>query len=122
MPSPTTSVALYRIVAAGALWIAPEPLGKAFGMATPPDQPGTFLGRVFASRDVALGVGVAQSSGAAQRHWLKVGIGTDAVDLVAAVLAGRSGALSRWGTVACFGASALALGLGIAALGENPGQ
>ena len=119
MPSATTSVAMYRIVAAGAFWAAPEPLGKAFGMATPPDQPGTFLGRIFASRDVALGVGVAQSSGAARQHWLKVGVGVDAIDVAAALLAGRSGALSRWGTVACFGASALALGLGIAALGEE---
>jgi hypothetical protein len=88
-------------------------------MATPPDQPGTFLGRVFASRDVALGVGVLQTAGATRRHWLKVGVGVDAVDLAAAVLAGRSGALTRWGTVACFGASALAFGLGVAALRED---
>jgi hypothetical protein len=119
MPNPTSSVALYRIIAAGAMWFAPEPLGRPFGMATPPDQPGTFLARVFASRDVALGVGVMQTDGDVRRHWLKVGVGVDTVDLVAAALAGRSGALSRFGTIACLAASGLALGLGIAALADE---
>lgn len=115
----TRAVALYRVVAAGAMWVLPRPIAKPFGMATAPDEPGEYLGRVFASRDVALGAGVLQSTGAAQRHWIKVGIGTDAVDLVAAALAARSGALSKPSAVMCGLASGLALGLGVAALAEQ---
>lgn len=115
----TRAVALYRIAAAGVMWALPEPVARPFGMATPADQPGTYLGRVFASRDVALGVGVAQAAGPARRHWLKVGIGVDAVDLAAAVLAGRSGALSKASVAMCTLASGLALGLGVAALVED---
>lgn len=91
MPSAATAVALYRVLAAGAMWPAPTALGKPFGMATP-------------------------RSGATRRHWLKIGLAVDSVDLVAAVLAGRRGGLTRAGTVMCFSASALAAGLGAAAL------
>lgn len=115
----TRAVALYRIVAAGVMWVLPGPIAKPFGMGTPADQPGTYLGRVFASRDVALGVGVEQASGAARRHWLTVGVAVDAVDLAAAGLAARSGALSRTSAVLCALASGVALVLGLKALGEE---
>jgi hypothetical protein len=120
MANPAKSVALYRVVSAGILWAFPEPLSKPFGLATPPDQPGTFLARIWTSRDVALGAGVLASAGAEQRLWLKIGAVTDAVDMTAAVLAGRSGALSKVGTVACLGASGLALFWGVQALTQKP--
>ncbi len=122
MASPAKSVALYRVLSAGVLWVFPEPLSKPFGLATPPDQPGTFLARIWTSRDVALGAGVLASEGDAQRLWLKVGAVTDAVDMTAAVLAGRSGTLTKLGTAACLGASGLALFWGVQALTETPGS
>jgi hypothetical protein len=97
-------------------WVAPELTGRLFGLDAVANPQLPYLGRLFGVRDVALGAGLALSSGQSRKLWLQLGIACDAADAVAGLLAGRKGQLSKVSTVLVTAPALLAIALGVAGL------
>ncbi len=111
-----------RLVIGAAAWLAPRASGKGFGLRPAENPQAPYLGRLFGARDVALGVGTLQATGEARRQWLRIGVGVDAADAVAAIAAGRAGYLNPVAAGMVFAPAAAAVVLGLAALqGEDDG-
>lgn len=110
-----TIVALRVNIGLGA-WIAPRLAGRLFGLDAEANPQLPYVGRLFGVRDVALGAGLAGSSGSARRLWLQVGVACDAADAVAGLIAGRNGEISKVATVLVTAPALMGIGLGLAAL------
>jgi hypothetical protein len=109
-------LAALRIAIGAGAWLAPRMTGKGFGLDAGANPQSPYLARLFGARDVALGLGTLQASGAAQRQWLQLSIAVDAADAVAAVAAGRAGYLSPVAAGLVFAPAAAAVALGVSAL------
>ena len=75
-----------------------------------------FVTRMFGVRDLVLGAGALSTSGDERRRWLQATVVADVGDLVAAVIAGRSGHLPRHGAIMLGLTAGTGTALGIAAL------
>lgn len=96
----------------GSMWVAPRLGAKLFGM--DPEQDGvTFLARLFAVRDLALGLSLMQSSGADADRQVDVGIMVDALDLVAILMGAARKDIGARTVVLGGGAAAAALMMGL---------
>jgi hypothetical protein len=102
-------------------FLAPGLTGRLFGLDPAANPQAPFLARLFASRDVALAYGLATSTGSARAQWLRVGIACDIADAAAAVIAGRSGQLSKLAValITVTGLSGAGVGLAVL-LGDAP--
>jgi hypothetical protein len=93
-----------RLVIGAMTWVAPTVAprltGKVYGLSEVGPQL-AYVGRLFAIRDVAFGIGLFASRGKARRLWWQLGILCDAVDVAAAAVAARTGQLPR-GSAAFF--------------------
>lgn len=99
--------------------VAPRFGARMFGL-EPERNPGLpYTMRLFAVRDAALGVGLAAADPRDRDRWLDLGLASDASDVAAALLAGRSGALTRRSALMCAGAASVAVLLGLAAKGSD---
>jgi Domain of unknown function (DUF4267) len=105
-----------RLVIGAAAWLAPRASGKGFGLNPDENPQAPYLGRLFGARDVAMGIGTLQATGEARRQWLKVGVGVDAADALAAIAAGRAGYLNPVSAALVFAPAVAAVALGLAAL------
>ena len=106
------------LIGLGAL-VAPRFGARVFGL-EPERNPGLpYTMRLFAVRDAALGAGLLRADPRDRRQWVDLGIASDASDVAAAVLAGRSGALHRKAAAMCAVAASVALGLGVLARGSD---
>lgn len=121
MPAVTTLVAIRANIGLGA-WLAPRLAGRLFGLDAEANPQLPYVGRLFGARDVALGAGVAASSGNARRLWLQIGMACDAADAVAGLIAGRNGEISKVSTVLVTAPALMGIGLGLAALREGTGD
>lgn len=110
---PRTSLPLGRIGIGAATFAAPELVGSLFGFQTGADGAAAFMARLFAVRDVALGIGTLLSSGSAQDLWWRLGIACDAGDAATGWLAIRSGVPKR--------GPALTMAVALAAVGAGLG-
>ena len=111
-----------RFLLGSSTWLTPRFAGTMMGLDPRVNESAPYLGRLFAARDVVLGVGAAQSSGDVQRQWLTFGVAVDAADFLAAVAAIRKGELGGRGAVAGVGIAAAATALGVLALnGDGAG-
>ena len=88
------NVAVLRLVVGVTCWLFPRLSGRLFGLETVRNDQSPYLARLFAVRDLALGIGALQTAGEAQRPWLQVGILCDAADAAAALAGQRGGYLS----------------------------
>jgi hypothetical protein len=106
----------FRLVYGAWAWCAPEQAIRPMGIDAGGGADIAILARVFASRELAVGLGLALAEGRSRRLWLQTGIALDGLDAVATVLSHRRGASSR--PVALLGVtgSLAALGLGARAL------
>jgi hypothetical protein len=111
-------VGLRGAVGAGA-WLAPRLSGRAFGLDPVSNPQAPYLGRLFGVRDVALAVGLSNSSGSERAQWLRLGIACDLADAVAGLLAGRRGELPKLATVLVTATALSAAALGAAALQDQ---
>jgi hypothetical protein len=120
MPSqPGQLLAGLRVALGAAVWVAPNVMGKLFGLDPKNNPQMSFMARLFGSRDIALGVGTTQTSGPSRRLWWQIGIVCDLVDAMAAYLGGRNGSMSK-AAATLAGVTALsAAGLGIAAMNAD---
>ena len=88
------NLAMLRLAIGVGAWLMPNVAGKLFGIDAAANPQAPYLGRLFGIRDVALAVGVMQSSGEARRQWLQLGVMCDSADTAAAVLGQRGGYLT----------------------------
>jgi hypothetical protein len=120
---PTTArstLAGLRFAIGGGAWVAPRLAGTLFGLSPARNPQSPYLARLFGVRDAALGAGVLQSEGAAQKQWLQLGVACDVADAVAALAGGRAGYLSPPVTALVFAPAVAAAALGVLALREPP--
>ncbi|HEX2016529.1 MAG TPA: hypothetical protein VGN69_07525 [Solirubrobacteraceae bacterium] len=90
-----------------------------FGLDPAGNPQASYLGRLFAARDVALAVAVTSQSGDARRLSWRLGLGCDLADAAAGVLAGRSGRLPMASAALATVTALAAAGLGAAALAAD---
>ena len=120
--SAVKAIAGLRTVIGAAAWIAPRLSGKGFGLDPAANPQSPYLGRLFGARDVAMGIGTLQSTGEARQQWLKLGVGVDVADALAALAAGRAGYLHPVSAALVFAPAVAGVVLGITALrGSAPG-
>ena len=93
--NPATGLAAARVLIGGIAVGAPELGVKLFRLdpAANPQLP--YMARLFGSREIVLGAATLLARGKTRRNLVLAGIGVDAADTAAAVLAGESGAVDR---------------------------
>lgn len=107
-------VGLRLAIGTGA-WAAPALTAKLFGLNPVANPQATYVARLFAIRNVALGA-AGLKAGPGQKQALQAGVVCDLFDAAASLLAKRSGVLGTL-PAGMTGATALsATGLGICAL------
>lgn len=107
------ALAAARIAAGLGAWLLPGVASQLFGATGARSTPLPLALRLFGSRDVVMGLGYLYASGRPERNrWLALGIGVDAADAAASVLAGVRGAVPRraWVPAVLTAAGAVALG------------
>jgi hypothetical protein len=116
MPTPGTTLSALRLAIGVSAWAAPNVTGKVFGLDPVANPQAAYLARLFGVRDVAL-AGFAKGADAESRPlaW-QLGIASDLLDGVAAVLGARNGTLSKQTAIMAGGTALVAAGLGAAAL------
>ena len=118
MPESTPGKVLttLRFIIGGSAWLTPDLAGKAFGLDPDSNPQASYLGRLFAVRDAALGVGLVATEGDARRLWWQIGVACDLADAAAGVIAGKQGRLPGPAAVMVTATALAAAGLGAAAL------
>jgi hypothetical protein len=90
-----TGLAASRVLV-GALAVAAPELGVKMFRLDPTANPQLpYMARLFGSREIVLGAATLLSRGKTRRNVILAGIGIDAADTAAAVLAGESGSVDR---------------------------
>lgn len=87
------TLSILRILLGGAVWAAPNVAVKLLGDSLPARTSLPFVLRLFGVRDLAMGLGYLQAAPGERDRLLKLGMGVDATDAVAALLAQRRGQL-----------------------------
>ena len=87
------SLSLMRIALGAAAWLAPGIAVRVLGDAPAARTSLPLFLRLFGARDVAMGLGYLQVSRDQQDRLLLIGMGVDAADGVASLLAARRGQL-----------------------------
>lgn len=90
-----TGLSVGRIVIGAGALFAPELTMKVFGLDGENNRQLPYMGRMFGSREIAVGVATLLSRGEARRNWIAAGIAIDLADAAAAILATQSGAVSK---------------------------
>jgi hypothetical protein len=114
--SAVKTLAGIRFAVGLAAWVAPRVAAKGFGLNADANPQSPYLGRLFGARDVALAVGTVQAEGESRRQWLRIGVGVDVADSLAAIAAGRAGYLSPVSAALVFAPAVTGVALGLAAL------
>jgi hypothetical protein len=86
-------LAALRMAVGAAVWAAPGVPSRVLGERAPVRSSLPFVLRLFGARDFSMGLGYLQATPAQQDQLLRVGMGVDAADAAAAVLAHRRGHL-----------------------------
>lgn len=97
-------------------YLRPELAARVFGIDPDEGAATPSAVRLFGSREAALGMAVALSSGPELRRWLLIGAGVDALDVVTVVTGARSGRLSRTTVAVGSAMASTAVALGLRAL------
>src|SRR5688500_2503897 len=112
------NIALLRIAVGIVSYFAPRLGGRLFGLDVAANPQAPYLARLFGVRDLMLAVGALQSSGAARKQWLQLGMACDVADIGAALMGRRDGSLPLATTVMVGGAAVAAAAMSAAAAGE----
>jgi len=121
MPASTPGKALTgtRLTIGLVAWVAPDTAGRIFGLDPGANPQSAYLGRLFAVRDAALGVGLLATTGDSRRLWWQLGIACDLFDAAAGVLGGRNGSLSKFSATSATTVALAAAAMGAAALAAD---
>lgn len=107
-----------RIAIGVVSYLAPRLGGRLFGLDVRGNPQAPYLARLFGVRDLVLAIGVMQSTGAAQKQWLQLGMACDVADVGAAILGRRDGTLPLGTALVVGGTAAAAAAMSAAAAGE----
>src|SRR5436305_1358542 len=91
--APGKLLTVLRLAVGGGTWLAPRTMGRLWGLDVDANPQSPYLGRLFGIRHAVLGVGLIATSGDARRLWWRVGMACDVADVIAGLLARRSGDL-----------------------------
>ncbi len=96
-------------------WLTPRLAGRLFGLDPNANPQSPYLARLFGIRDIALGIGLSQSSGESRKLFIQLGILCDGADALAGLMAGKRRYLNPFATllVSATAVSAVALGAGL---------
>jgi uncharacterized membrane protein len=105
----------------GAAWLAPVTALRILGLKPDQNLEAAYVGRLFAARDAALGIGLMTARGDSRKLWWRIGIGCDIADALAGVVSARRGELpnNRRLRISLFVAGLVGAGLGAAALAKD---
>ena len=109
------ALAIGRIAAGVLAWISPRLTARVFGMEADGGQ-SHYAWRLFGVRDVVIGVGTLQSSGALRRAFVTAGVACDVGDGAAGAMAMYRGDFTRSTAGAPVTVPVLAVALGAWAL------
>lgn len=112
--NPTTALPAARLAIGAGAYAFPDLTGKVFGLDMADNHSAVFMGRLFAVRDIVLGVGALASTGEARALWWRLGILADAADATAGYLGLKAGA-PKLGMIMSTAAALSAIGMGLAA-------
>jgi hypothetical protein len=110
---------ILRAIVGVSTYAAPGITGRAFGLKPDENPQASFLGRLFAIRDLALGLGTGMTTKPSRRVWWQLGMLCDAGDAVATIMAARRGELAKPAAVMVTATALTAVGLGAAALAAD---
>jgi len=119
---PIRPLAAIRLAVGAGAYLTPGLASRLFGIPLRRNPQAPYLARLFGARDIALAVGVLQTTGDAQRPWLQLGLACDLADAVAALAGARRGYLGAPTTVLGTGVALAAAGLGAQALRAQPAE
>ena len=112
------NIAALRIAIGVISYLAPRLGGRLFGLDVAGNPQAPYLARLFGVRDLVLGIGALQSTGATQKQWLQLGMACDVADAGAALLGKRDGTLPTVTAVLVGGTAVAAAAMSAAAAGE----
>lgn len=113
---PITGLALVRLAIGGVAFASPALGAKLFRLDADGNPQLPYMARMFASREVALGILTLTAPATVRRQLIALGVAVDAADTVAAIQAVRSGAVSPMVGVGLTAPAIGAVGAGIAGL------
>jgi hypothetical protein len=91
--SAVRQISFMRLAIGVSAWLFPRLAGRLFGLDTAGNPQAPYLARLFGARDVALGLGALQSTGAARKQWLQLAMACDVADVFAGLAGKRDGSL-----------------------------
>ncbi len=97
MSTTRTALGLARAAVGAGSWLAPDHAVRAFGI--DPDRSDRFIGRLFASRELALAAALLAAPRDLVRPVALTGAAIDAVDAIAGFDEARRGNMSRWAVI-----------------------
>lgn len=92
--NPVTGLALGRIVVGVVMFLAPR-LGARIFQLDGSSSASPYLGRLFGSREIALGAATLVASGPARTRLVAAGVAIDAADGAAGALSARDGDVGK---------------------------
>jgi hypothetical protein len=115
----TRAIGFGRLLLGGTFLAAPVPATRILGLDTATAKRVSFLARMMAARDVAIGAGTAGSG--RPRAWLLAGAFADATDAAVLAAALRSGRARGPVAMGVVGGAAVAAAVATAAAVRRPG-
>ena len=107
-----------RLLVGGATYLAPHLSAKLVGLTPLRNRQGAYWARLFAVRDVVLGVGAQRATDSARKQALLLAAACDVADVLSAVMGRRAGYLSPAAALATGGLAAAAAAVSTAARAE----
>jgi hypothetical protein len=114
--NPALGLAAARVAIGGVAVAAPDVGTRLFRLDPAGNPQLAYLARLFGSREVVLGAAVLLARGKTRRNLVLAGVGVDAADAAAAVLASEDGSVDRTTQVLLAVPAAAAVLAGLAGL------
>src|SRR3954468_23013742 len=92
---PITGLACGRITVGALTFLSPSLAARLFLLDPASNPQLSYMGRLFASREIVLGALTLASSGEARRRLVQLGVAVDGADSVTGLLSAGSGAVSK---------------------------
>ncbi|HWJ82529.1 MAG TPA: hypothetical protein VNS55_09855 [Nocardioides sp.] len=118
--NPVTGLAIGRIVIGIAMFLSPR-LGARIFRVDASSSAAPYFGRLFGSREIALGAVTLASSGQARTRLVAAGVAIDAADGAAGALSARDGDVSKVVSGLLIAPAAAAVVVGVAEMLRSRG-
>jgi hypothetical protein len=116
---PITGLAYGRISIGALSFLFPSLSGRLFLLDPKSNPQLPYMGRMFGSREVALGAITLASSGEARRRLVQLGVAVDGADVVTGILSSASGSVPKRAGLLLAVVGAAAVASGVLALQED---